>query len=224
MSTPNPTHDSFPFFRSARARPAAAETDMDRGHTMSTIELTSDRRTGSALIETIFVVILIAILAALAVPKINLPGFRANGSARQARMALQVAQRLAVTRQYNVIVSFDTVNQTIRIVEDLNNNGVVDPGERVTWHPLNEGTRFATPPVGIYGPVAQSVSGNSIQAIDGMPSVIFMRSGAATSDVEVYLTSLSPALDYFRGISVAQPTGRTIYEKYVNGIWTAASL
>jgi Tfp pilus assembly protein FimT len=197
---------------------------MDRGHKTSTIEMTSDRRTGTTLVETIFVIILIAILAALAIPKINLPGFRADASARQTRMALQVAQRLAVTRQYNVIVSFDTVKQTIRIVEDLNNNGVADSGERVTWHPLTDGTRFAAPPVGIYGPVAQSVSGNSIQMIDGMPSVIFMRSGAATSDVEVYLTSLSPALDYFRGIAVTQPTGRTIYEKYVNGTWTAASL
>jgi hypothetical protein len=139
-------------------------------------------------------------------------------------MALQVAQRLAVTRQYDVIVSFDTVAQTIRVVEDLNNNGVADSGERVTWHPLHEGTRFATPPAGVYGPVTQSISGPGLQTIDGMPSVIFMRSGAATSDVEVYLTAQSAAPDYFRGITVAQPTGRTAFDKYINGVWLEASI
>jgi len=174
--------------------------------------------------EVILVMVFIGILAALAVPKVNLPGFRADASARQVRMTLQVAQRLAVTRQYDVIVSFDTVNQTIRMVEDLNNNGVADPGERVTWHPLHEGTHFATPPAGVYGTVSQSVFGAGVQTIDGMPSVIFMRSGASSTDLEVYLTSLDAALDYFRGVTVTQSTGRTVYEKYLNSIWTPASI
>lgn len=182
------------------------------------------RRAGSTVTETIFVIVLIGILAALAVPKINLPGFRSDASARQVRMTLQVAQRLAVTRQYNVIVSFDTVNQTIRMVEDLNNNGIADSGERVTWHPLHEGTHFTTPPAGINGPVAQSVSGPDVQTIDGMPSIIFMRSGASSSDLEVYVTSLDAATDYFRGVTVTQSTGRTVYEKYLNSVWTAASI
>jgi Tfp pilus assembly protein FimT len=182
------------------------------------------RRPGSTLTETILVMVLIGIFTALAVPKINLPGFRADASARQVRMTLQVAQRLAVTRQYNVIISFDTANQTMRMVEDLNNNGVPDAGERVTWHPLPEGTHFATPPAGVFGPVSQSVSGASIQTIDGMPSIIFLRSGASSTDLEVYLTSLAGAPDYFRGVTVTQSTSRTVYEKYLNAVWTVASI
>jgi type II secretory pathway pseudopilin PulG len=195
-----------------------------RAQLISTIVGRPGRRSGTTVTETIFVIVLIGIFSALAIPKINVPGFRADASARQVRMTLQVAQRLAVTRQYDVIVSFDTVNQTIRMVEDLNNNGVADAGERVTWHPLHEGTHFAVPPAGIFGPVTQSVSGPGSQTIDGMPSIIFMRSGASDTDLEVYVTSLDAAADYFRGVSVTQPTGRTAYEKYLNSIWTAASI
>jgi Tfp pilus assembly protein FimT len=181
-------------------------------------------RPGVTAAELMVVIVLLGVFTALAVPRINLSGYRADASARQVRSTLQIAQRLAVTRQYDVIVSFDTINQTVRLVEDLNNNGLADSGERVSWHPLNDNTHFSTPPVGVYGAVGQSVSGPNLQTINGMPSVIFMRSGAASTDLEVYVTSLDPAPDYYRGITVTQPTGRTVYEKYLSGIWTAASI
>jgi hypothetical protein len=164
---------------------------------------------------------LIGVVAALALPKVSIPDLRADASARQVRMTLQAAARLAATRQYGVIVSFDTVNQTVRMVEDVNNDGVADQGERVTWHPLVGGTRFATPPVGLNGPVAHAVSGAGVQTIDGMPSVIFLRDGTINTSVEVYLTSNDPTADNFRGITVSRSNDRAVYEKYVNSTWTS---
>jgi Tfp pilus assembly protein FimT len=181
-------------------------------------------RYGYTLAETALVIVLLGIFAGLAISKVNFAGFRADASGRQVRSTLQVAERLAVTRQYNVIVSFDTVKQTMRMVEDLNNNGVADSGERVTWYPLEQGTAFTTPPVGINGIVTQSVSGSGLQIIDGMPSLIFMRSGASSTDLEVYLTAINAVADSFRGITVTQSTGRTVYEKYIQGVWTAATI
>jgi hypothetical protein len=152
------------------------------------------------------------------------PSPRAPGPPPHPPTTLQIAQRLAVTRQYDVIVSFDTVQQSIRVVEDRNNNGQADSGERVTWHPLPDGTHFVVPPVGLFGPVTQSVSGVDLVTIDNMPSLIFMRAGSASTDLEVYLSSLRPEPDYVRGIAVTQATGRNAYSKYIGGQWLAGSI
>src|SRR6185312_9034395 len=124
--------------------------------------------------------------SALALPKLNIAQFRTDNSVRALRSTLQTAQRLAITRQYDVIVSFDTLNQRIRTVEDLNNNYAADAGERVSWIPMDQGVRFAVPANGLTGSVSTSVVGTNVMSINSMPSVVFLRSGSASSSVEVY--------------------------------------
>ncbi|MDQ3697618.1 MAG: hypothetical protein M3373_06290 [Gemmatimonadota bacterium] len=137
---------------------------------------------------------------------------------------LQVAERVAVARQYDVIVSFDLARGMLRVVEDRDNDGVVDASERVTWRALEDEAQFATPPAGIGGTVGAPVTGGNVSTINGMPSVIFRRNGAASTDLEIYMNAGRPRLSDFRGISVVQSTGRTEWFRYLNSQWKGAGL
>ena len=182
------------------------------------------RRTGYTFIEMLIVLVIISIIATFAYPRVNFTQFQVDAAARSVRMALQNAQRLAVTRQFDVIVGFDLVHNQVRIVEDNNNNNTLDAGERVTHVTLEDGNTFFLPPVGVNGPVGSPIVGAALVTIDGLPSVVFRRDGAANTDLEVYLTSKRQRPQDFRGITVVQSTGRTDWFKYVGASWHAGNL
>ena len=183
-------------------------------------------RRGVTLIELMIVVSLISLVSALAMPKINMAQYRADDSVRAVRTALQLAQRMAITRQYDVIVSFDTIQQRVRIVDDLNNNYQIDGGERTTYVTLDQGVKFHAPPVnaGLNGPVSAGVTGNGIQSISGLPSIVFLRSGSASSNVELYLSSAGNNQVLYRAVQVTQSTGRTVWYRSLRSVWTKASV
>ncbi len=188
---------------------------------------TTAARRGVTLIEMVLVFVLVGIMCSLAVPFVNAPGFRADAEARDTRTILQMAQRLAITHQYDVVVGFDTINMQIRVLEDTNNNNHADAGERVIYHGFEYGMHFATPPShgGLNGTVAShAITGSNIQTFDGLPSIVFLRSGSASSDAQIYLTSPRPYTNDFRAISVTQSTGRTTYSRLLNLVWTLANI
>ncbi|HXY30987.1 MAG TPA: GspH/FimT family pseudopilin [Gemmatimonadaceae bacterium] len=180
-------------------------------------------RRGFTVLELMIVIALISIVAAFAYPKVNFQQFQVDAGARLMRLTMQNAQRLAVTRQYDVVVSFDLANRRMRVLEDGNNNDAVDGGERVTWHNLEDSVHFATPPVGVNGAVATSIVGSNVKTIDGMPSIVFRRDGAASSDMEIYLTSKRAKANDYRGVVVVQSTGHTDWYRYINSRWLQAS-
>jgi prepilin-type N-terminal cleavage/methylation domain-containing protein len=186
---------------------------------------TTAARRGVTLIEMVLVFVLVGILAGLAIPIVNAPGFRADAEARNTRTVLEMAQRLAITHQYDVVVSFDTIHMQIRVLEDTNNNNVADAGERVTWHAFEYGMKFATPPAGLNGTTAtSSITGRNLISLSGMPSIVFLRSGSASTDAQIYLTSPRSYTNDYRGITVTQSTGRTTYSRYLHSIWTLANI
>jgi prepilin-type N-terminal cleavage/methylation domain-containing protein len=181
-------------------------------------------RRGFSAVELLIVCAIVGIFATLAYPRVNFTQFQVDSGARTIRVALQNAERLAVTRQYDVVVSFDQTNKRVRILEDGNNNDAVDNGERVTYAVLEDGVHFKVPPAGLSGPVTTPVIGSNLKTIDGMPSVIFRRDGAASSDLEVYLVSSKEKTSDFRAIQVVQSTGRTEWFRYLNNLWKAGSI
>lgn len=183
-------------------------------------------RRGVTLTEMMIVVVLLSLVSALALPRLNFAQFKSDDSVRSVRTTLQNAQRLAITRQYDVIVSFDTVNQGMRICEDLNNNYQIDPGERVTYVPLDKGVKFANPPQGgVVGPTGASVIGTNVMSISNMPSVVFLRSGSASTYLEVYLTANgNNGETEWRGVQVTQSTGRTVWYRWLTTLWNKASV
>jgi prepilin-type N-terminal cleavage/methylation domain-containing protein len=181
-------------------------------------------RSGYTFIELLIVLAIISIIAVFAFPRVNFTQFQVDAAARGVRMTLQNAQRLAVTRQFNVVVSFDQANGKVRVLEDNNNNGAIDGGERVTWFTLEDGAHFLMPPAGVNGPVGGAINGAALSTISGLPSIVFRRDGAGSTDLEVYLTSKRQLPNDFRGVTVVQSTGRTDWYKYIGAVWKAGNL
>jgi prepilin-type N-terminal cleavage/methylation domain-containing protein len=181
-------------------------------------------RRGFSVIELLIVCAIVGIFATLAYPRVNFTQFQVDAGARIVRVTLQNAERLAVTRQYDVVVSFDVTRKRLRILEDGNNNDAVDKGERVTYAALENGVHFKIPPAGLSGPVTSAISGSNLKTVDGMPTIVFRRDGAASTDLEVYLASRKELPNDWRAIQVVQSTGRADWYRYLDSLWKAGSV
>jgi prepilin-type N-terminal cleavage/methylation domain-containing protein len=167
-------------------------------------------RPAFTLLELMVVLVLAGVMMALAIPRIDTSKYKADAVAQVVRTSLQGASRTAVTQQHDVIVSFDTVGQRIRIVNDLNNNATVDPGERFSFRGLDQGILFADPSVnGVGGTAIHSpVSGSSIAILDAMPTLTFHRDGSVSSDAEIYVSIPAHGPNMYRALVLTQATGR----------------
>ena len=167
-------------------------------------------RAGFSMVEIIIVLVMMAVIAAMAIPKLNLSQFRADAAAQQVRSVFQTAQRTSLTRQFDVIVSVDTAQFGLRIAEDVNNDGTIQVSEWKFWRPTGEGNKFAIPPKGLNAStVTSSVIGAQLKIVNGMKSVIFHRDGSTSTDVEIYVQSEYKGRTDYRAISVTRATGRT---------------
>jgi type II secretory pathway pseudopilin PulG len=174
--------------------------------------LRSSKRTRLAfsLLEVLIVLVMMAVVARMAIPKLSLSQFRADAAAQQVRSVFQTAQRTSLTRQYDVIVSVDTAQFGLRIAEDVNNDGSIQVSEWKFWRPTGEGNAFAIPPKGLNAlSVASSVVGAQLKMVDGMKSVIFHRDGSTSTDAEIYVQSAYKGRTDYRAITVTRATGRT---------------
>jgi len=188
--------------------------------------LASRRRLGFTLLEIMIVLVLVALMARLAIPQMQISQYRVDGAMRTVQAALQQAERGAVQRQMEVAVSFDTANKRVRVHFDVNNNRAIDAGEDALWRPLEEGNRFATPPLGVTGTsVGSFLVGTSITiSPDGYPTVYYHRDGAASTGLEVYIRSSSSDMNDFRALVVTQATGRVDLYRYGSNVWRPASM
>lgn len=177
------------------------------------------RPRGFTLFELLVVISITSILAAVALPRINLHQFRVDAGIRVVQSALQQSERLAVQRQHDVYVSFDVPGKRIQVVDDQNDDTSVTPGEKVQWLPLEDGVRFASPPSAIPGNPLAAVAGSNLRTINGLPTIIFRRDGAASTDLQVYITSTRPDAGDFKALSVTRSTGHVDYYSYRAGNW-----
>jgi prepilin-type N-terminal cleavage/methylation domain-containing protein len=177
------------------------------------------RPLGFTIFELLTVVVIITILATVALPKVNLHQFRIDAGVRSVQGALQQAARYSVQRQHDVVVCFDLAGNRVMTIDDRNNDGQVNADEKISWHVLEDGVRFAAPPAAIGGNPVAAVAGSNLQLVNTYPSVIYHRDGATSSDVQVYITSTRPDPTDFKALSVTQSTGRVDYYSYRTGSW-----
>ena len=192
---------------------------------VSTRRRDTKRRTGFSMIELLMVMVIISLTAAWALPKFSIARYRADAAGRLVRTQLSTAQRLAITRQSDVIVSFDVTYNRLRVVQDFNNNDTLNTGDIINYRGLEEGAKFVTPAwAGPNGttPTAPFV-GAGLRTISSLPSIIFHRDGSGSTDLEVYVTMRDAVKEEYRCVVVTGSTGKTDLFKWNGVTWIRMS-
>lgn len=181
------------------------------------------RAAGYTLIELVMVVVLIGILAGIALPNIDIQKYRMDSAMRGVGLALISAQRGAITRQHNVIVTIDKTKNAIRIHDDNNNDGVEDATERTRGVPLGDQMVIGRGTATAHSIGAADVTFTKMSG--GVPAVTFYRNGSASELGGFYLTSkrhiMSPSayVEDTRLIVVERATGRVEWYRYDGSTW-----
>lgn len=177
---------------------------------------------GFSLPELIVVMFLASVLAYVAVPSIEVVRFRMDGAARGAAATLMSAQRLAVMRQHDVVVTFDAANHRLRIHEDRDNNGLVGEGEPTRTVVFDDGVIFGLGGASALDGDAAVVTFTDVQ--DGLPALRYIRNGSASEEGSLYLTSgragrASVYAKDSRLVRVDRATGRVTWYRHEAPEW-----
>ncbi|HUX33374.1 MAG TPA: type II secretion system protein [Gemmatimonadaceae bacterium] len=181
---------------------------------------------GFTLIEILIVLIMVGVLLALAIPRLDLERYRTDAAVQGVRSVLMQAQRTALVRQFDVVISIDTVHNALLWAEDANNDGSIQSTEHKRSYPLNDGVIFMVPPVGLDSAVTSPVVGSHLGSMNGYPTVTFHRDGAATSNLQLYLAGPANPSRTYRAVRLTQGTGRTdwyLFNSQAN-IWKLGGL
>lgn len=175
---------------------------------------------GFTLIELLAVLALVGIMISIVTPLFNPGRWRADSAVQEVMVGLNAAQRLAVLRQHDVVVTFLVDDRELLVHRDADNDGDVDSGEdtRVIELPETMGfSRGSAPPI-------EGVSDDiSFASVDGEPRVVFHRNGSASEAGTAYLRplegSMSTDIEASRAVSVERSTGQVRCYSYRTGSW-----
>jgi len=174
---------------------------------------------GFTVPEIMMVFTVIGILAGIAFWTVDVAEMRLDAATREMGFTLLAAQNKAVLRQYDVVVRFDAQHGRLRVMEDVDGDGVFEPGEPVSeWH-LPHGVEFGR------GSVPELPFGGSVVTFrerDGNPELVFHRNGSASQWGGVYLRTVRPARDgreRVRAIEVDRGTGRLTWWRHTPQGW-----
>ena len=186
----------------------------------------SRARRGFTIIELCVVLIMVSIILGMAMPRLNYQRYRADAAARVTRAVLQTSQRAAIMRQTNMLIVFSVAQRRMIIIEDANNSYGHDPGERIRVRPLEEGATFIVPTAAVPGMPAPTspVTGPSLTTVWGMPAVAFLRDGASSTDVSIYVCSARCLPENQRALVLTQASGRTESWRHNGSTWRRTSL
>jgi hypothetical protein len=179
------------------------------------------------MIELMLTIVVASLLMGMAISKIDLGRFAANASVQILGTTMIASQREAVTKQSDVILTFDSTRSTVHLAWDLNDNGSEDAGEHTRSIVLDERMRF-----GLGGAPARSFGPNAInfnKTVGGLPALIFHRTGSASGIGGFYLTSARAkaaaaagnnrfATDT-RAVEIVRATGRTEWYRWNGTTW-----
>jgi len=180
---------------------------------MKVHSLFRDRR-GYSLGELLWVIVILSILTALAMPRLDWLRYRVNGELRNMSLQLAYAQRLAVSLQHNVQVTIDKPNRRLIVDEDANNDGSYASSERRRVVQLDDAVNFARNGVpDLPAPAPTNELSRIIYRRDGsadMTGVLFLN-----TDRGVNLGNNNDA----RALEVIRATGRGLPYKYTGSAW-----
>jgi len=182
-------------------------------------------RRGVTLVELMVVLTIIGLIIAFAAPKIDVTKFKVESSMQAVGMTLLALERQSIAQQHDIIVMFDQTQNALRVHEDLNNNGVMDAGERVRRIPLGDQIVF-----GLGSAPAMAMGAGPVtftKVVNGYKALVFHRDGSASEAAGFYLTSIR-ATQYSgykqdsRAILLDRATGRASWWRYGTSTWVKA--
>lgn len=183
----------------------------------------SSLNSGFTLVEMVFVVVIVGILASMMTPLFSPGRWRADGAVQELAISLNAAQRLAVLRQHDVVIRFRISDRVVFIHQDANNNGAEDDGEGTRTLDLPETVGFGS---GSVPNLPQGAAPVSFPVRAGDPTLIFHRNGSANATGAVYLRpmegSLSDTSEGVRALTVERATGEVRCLSYRTGSWEAS--
>lgn len=146
---------------------------------------------GFTLAELLVVLLVIAVLGGIAVPRVNISKLRARTAVQALGTTLLALQREAMAKQYNVVVMIDAATTSLRVLYDSTGDMAISPGERVRRIKLGDGVAFGRPagvaPRGFGG---RAVNFATTEPTTGLPAIVFLRNGSAREFGGLYLTSV----------------------------------
>lgn len=178
------------------------------------------RASGFTIVELSVALVLLGILASIMAPVLKPGRWRADSAIQQLTLGLNAAQRLAVMQQHDVVVTFDTAQHEVHVLQDKNNNGVADAGELSSVIELPETIGFGT---GGAPALPEGAGPVSFRNSDNKLVVTFHRNGSASQTGAAYIYpyegSLSDGTEGVRALTVERATGEVRCYSYRTGRW-----
>jgi prepilin-type N-terminal cleavage/methylation domain-containing protein len=184
------------------------------------LNVRDQRRAGFSLVELLFVLALIGLLISIVAPMFNPGRWRSDSAVQELMVGLNAAQRLAVLRQHDVIITFQVDQNRLQLHRDADNDGTIDAGEDTRVIALPETVGFQRGPAPpIYGVSADVSFGET----DGQPRLVFHRNGSASESGTAYLRPvegyMSTDAESSRAVTVERATGQVRCYTYRTGSW-----
>jgi prepilin-type N-terminal cleavage/methylation domain-containing protein len=166
---------------------------------------------GVTLLELLIVITMIGILSAVAMTRLDWKRYQADAAGRGAMAELATAQRLALSLQSNMVVSF--IDSTrMQILEDANNDGTAGASERIRTVVLDNNFYFGK---------ASAPDLPAPEDPSTFTTLTFHRDGSADKSASLYLhgPGLDTACKHCRAIAINRATGRVVWYSYASGSW-----
>jgi prepilin-type N-terminal cleavage/methylation domain-containing protein len=170
---------------------------------------------GVTLLEMLLVIVMIGILSAIAMTRLDWTRYRADAAGRGVMAEVATAQRLALSLQSNIVITFPDTTKMM-ILEDANNDGVAGGGERVRYVTLDNNFSFGQ---------ASAPNVPSPEDPTALSTLTFHRDGSGNRSGTFYIHG--PGADsscaHCRAVSVTRATGRVVWYSYATGTWKRAN-
>jgi prepilin-type N-terminal cleavage/methylation domain-containing protein len=148
------------------------------------------RLAGFTLVEMLIVIVMIGILAAIGLPRVNLSRIRSKSAIQTLGTTMLALQRDAISRQHNVLVIIDNTTSSLRVLYDSTNDLTINNNERTRSIPLGEEIVFGRPagvPARSFG--TNPVNFTTTEVSTGRPAIVLYRNGSAREFGGLYLST-----------------------------------
>jgi prepilin-type N-terminal cleavage/methylation domain-containing protein len=178
---------------------------------------------GFTLVELLTVLVFVGLLISIAAPVLNPGRWRADSAVQELMVGLNAAQRLAVLRQHDVVVTFLVDERRISVHRDADNDGTLDAGEDARVIELPETIGFSR---GDAPPIGGAADDVTFAVVGGGHRLVFHQNGSASESGTAYLRpvegSMSVDAESSRAISIERATGQVRCFSYRTRDWVTS--